>query len=284
MSILIKDQKLSDSLTTDILSFLDCPRKAPTLRYLNRLIYAYIRKVPWESVSRIIKRHANPETKDCPRWPAEFWRDAIQHGFGGTCYESSLAFYGLLSTLGFEGYLTVNDMGDTIGCHAAVIVWLDGQKYLVDVTIPVHAAVRIHPQKTIRRKTAFLDFTIRPVRENVYQVERSHHPKRNAFTLIDMVVSLPDYRAIVTDDYQDATGRFLKSVVIVKVAGEKTVRFFSDLTPYKLESFSRGGKEEIMIEPERLPEILAGIFKMPEGSISAALACVRAPPIPFDLS
>ncbi len=279
MSTLIKDQKLSDSLTTHVLSFLDCPRKAPTLRYLNQLINSYIRKVPWESVSRIVKRHETLETKDCPRWPEEFWRDAIQHGFGGTCYESSLAFYSLLSTLGFEGYLTVNDMGDTIGCHAAVVVRLDRQKYLVDVTIPVHAAVRIHPKKTIRRKTAFLDFTIRPVRENAYQVERSHHPKRNAFTLIDKAISLPDYQEIVTDDYKDETGRFLKSVVIVKVVGDKTLRFFSDLKPYKLESFNRGGKQEKMIEPDRLPETLAGIFQIPEGSITAALACVRAPPI-----
>ena len=94
-----------------------------------------------------------------------------------------------------------------------------------------------------------------------------------------MAVSLPDYRAIMTDDYQDATGRFLKSVVIVKVVGDKTLRFFSDLKPYKLESFDRGGKQEKMIEPDGLSETLAGLFQMPEGSITAALACVRAPPI-----
>lgn len=70
----------------------------------------------------------------------EFWSDALQHGFGGTCYESSLAFYGLLDALGYEGYLTVNDMGDSRGCHAAIVLLLNGQKYLVDITIPIHAA------------------------------------------------------------------------------------------------------------------------------------------------
>lgn len=265
------DHNLSESLVLDILDYLGCSKQAPSLRYLNQLITAYIHKVPWESVSRIVKRHATLETEDCPRWPAEFWNSALLHGFGGTCYESSLAFYSLLTKLGFESYLTVNDMGESIGCHAAVVVLLEGEKYLVDVTIPVHAAVRINPQRTVRRRTAFLNFTIRPVQENKYEVERSHHPKRNAFTLIDIPVSLPDYHSIVVDDYQEETGRFLKSVVMVKLVGDKTVRFFSDHKPPKLERFTRAGKQETVLEPERLPETLAGLFQMPKESISAAL-------------
>ena len=95
--------------------------------------------------------------------------------------------------------------------------------------------------------------------------------------MIDKAISLPDYQEIVTDDYKDETGRFLKSVVIVKVVGDKTLRFFSDVKPYKLGKFNRGGKQEKMIEPDRLPETLAGIFQIPEGSITAALACVTSP-------
>src|SRR5574339_1293110 len=137
---------MNDVLAKDILNYLDCPPCAPTLRYLNRLIYSYIRKVPWESVSRIVKRHTTQHSKDCPRLPEEFWREAIQYGFGGTCFESSLAFYSLLMALGYEGYLTINDMGTTRACHAAIVVLFDGRKYLVDVTIPVHTAVQIDPQ------------------------------------------------------------------------------------------------------------------------------------------
>jgi arylamine N-acetyltransferase len=55
--------KLSEPLTEKVLSYLECPRKAPTLRYLNRLIHAYIRRVPFESISRICQtpRHAPNE-------------------------------------------------------------------------------------------------------------------------------------------------------------------------------------------------------------------------------
>ena len=271
---------ISNSLTTDILQYLGCPSKDPTLRYLNQLIHTYIRRVPWESVSRIIKRHATPETKDCPRLPEEFWNDAIQHGFGGTCFESSLAFYSLLMELGYEGYLTVNNMGESRGCHAAIVIFINEQKYLVDNTIPVHAAIRLDPHKTIKRRTTLFDYILRPVSENTYEVERSHRPSKNLFTLIDVPVSLPDFLAVVEDDYTEATGRFLKSVVMVKVVEEKGQRFFSDHQPFKVESFDRSGRVEKMIKPKILPHFLAGLFEMPEDSISAAFSWIPEPAIP----
>lgn len=273
------DPYLSDSLVKEILDYLGCSHKAPTLRYLNRLIHAYIRKVPWESVSRIVKRHATLETKGCPRLPEEFWRDAMRYGFGGTCFESSLAFYSLLMALGYEGYLTVNDMGESIACHAAITILLGTQKYLVDVTIPVHAAVRIDPQKPVRRNTALFDYILRPLSKDKYEVERSHRPSKSLFRLIDVPVSLSDYQTILADDYTESTGRFLKSVVMVKVVDEKAQRFFSDQLPYKLESFDRAGRMEKFIEPEVLPHALAEVFQIPEGSISAALTLIQNPPV-----
>jgi arylamine N-acetyltransferase len=275
----MSQQNLNADLVKDILIHLGCPPKAPTLRYLNRLIHAYIRKVPWESVSRIIKRHTTPETKDCPRLPEEFWREALLHGFGGTCFESSLAFYSLLTTLGFEGYLTVNDMGNSIGCHAAIVILLDEQKYLIDITIPVHSAVCIDPQKTVKRNTALFDYIIRPVSRYKYEVERSHRPSKNLFTLIDVPVRLSDFQAIVEDDYNETTGRFLKSVVMVKVVDGRSQRFFSDQKPYKLESFDRAGRTETFLEPETLPHELAELFQMPEDSIAAALSWIQNPPV-----
>jgi len=279
------NQSLDNTLGQDILNYLECPGKAPTLRYLNHLIYAYIRKVPWESVSRVVKRYTTPKTEDCPRWPEEFWQDAIQYRFGGTCFESSLAFYSLLMVLGYEGYLTVNDMGDSRECHAAIVILLDGNKYLIDITIPVHASLRIDPYKTIKRKTAMFDYTLRPVAEDKYEVECSHRPGKHLFTLIDVPVNLSEYLAIVEDDYKEATGRFLKSVVMVKVIDDKVRRFFSDQKPHKLESFDRAGRVEKIIEPGTLPHELAKVFQMPEGSISDALSWIQDLSVePYDQS
>jgi len=266
---------LDKALVQDILNYLECPSKAPTLRYLNRLIYAYIRTVPWESVSRIVKRYTTPKTEDCPRWPEEFWQDALQFGFGGTCFESSLAFYSLLLALGYDGYLTVNDMGDSRGCHAAIVILLGGNKYLVDITIPVHAALRIDPYKTVKRKTAMFDYTLRPVAEDKYEVERSLRPTKNLFTLNDIPISLPDYQAIVVDDYTETTGRFLNSVVMVKVIDDKAWRFFSDTLPYKLESFDRSERSELFLPSKTMAKSLAVLFHIPVDKISHAFSRVQ---------
>lgn len=265
---------LNESLTNKILDYLNSPRKAPTLRYLNRLIHAYVRRVPWESVSRIVKRRVTPETKNCPRLPEEFWNDALERGFGGTCYESSFAFYSLLTALGYKGYLTVNDMGESRGCHAAITILLGGQKYLVDITIPVHVAVRIDPRRVTRRRTPFYNYALHPVRKNVYEVRRSHHPKKISFTLIDIPVSLPDYHVIVQNDYLEA-GHFNKSVVMNKVIKNRTTRFFSDNKPYKLERFNRNGKREMPLRIKSLPRVLAKTFNMPEVEIAEALSIIQ---------
>lgn len=267
---------LTDLLKNDILDYLGVPIGEPELGYLNRLIRAYTRKVPWESVSRIVKRHKTTAPADCPRWPEEFWHDAIRYGFGGTCFESSLAFFALLSALGYEGYLTVNDMGTTRACHAAIVLLLNGHKYLVDITIPVHGAVEIDPQNLTTKSTDFHDYTLIPMGGDVYQVERSHHPQRYAFTLIDRPVELADYQAIVEKDYTD-TGFFLTSVVMVKVIENKVWRFFSDHKPYRLESFNKWGRTEMNLAPERLAGSLAQHFQMPEDKISTAISWIHQP-------
>ena len=67
--------------------------------------------MPWESASRIVRRARHTESADCVLLGAEFWESHFALGTGGTCYESNYAFFGLLRRIGFEGYLTINDMG-----------------------------------------------------------------------------------------------------------------------------------------------------------------------------
>lgn len=270
--------QFNDELMERVLGHLGLEHKAPTLRYLNQLISAHVRRVPWESITRIIKRSTTQDTEDCPRWPVEFWRSAVRYGSGGTCFESSLAFYTLLSALGYQGYLTVNDMGTHRACHAAITVLLKDQKYLVDVTIPVHKAVRIIPGKTARARTFFHTYSIRTVGEDRYQVERSGYPNRTAFTLIDLPVAEPDFRDVVTADYTE-TGHFLKSVVIVKVIGDKVWRFNSEEKPFRLTGFSRSERTFTILSPETLARTLARKFLLPEEKISMALNYIEHLPV-----
>ena len=254
----------------DILAYLKCPPESPAIRPLNRLIRAYIRSVPWESVFRIAKSASTPDVAQRPRWPDEFWHDAIQSGGGGTCFETNYAFFWLLQHLGYTGYLTVNDMSEQRGCHAAIILHLYGRKYLVDVGIPLLVALPVDPIKVTRRATWLHTYTIHPDGADRYQVLRSRHPKPNIYTLQDMPVSEPAYRQVVEQDYGE-TGLFLDQVILVKIIGDRLWRFSTKDLPYRMEWFSRMDRGEVQIHPSQAAKTLAKRYQMDEGRIETAL-------------
>lgn len=264
---------LSPELTQQVLGYLGCLEKSPSVRYLNQLIQGYIRQVPFESVTRIIKRHTTDKTAECPRWPEEFWNEAMSFGSGGSCFECNLAFFSLLTNVGFDGYLTINDMGESRACHTASVILLQGQKYLVDVAIPLHCALPIHNDRSTKRLTRFHTYTIKPSGKAIFEVERSHHPKQNIFTLVDTPIPIGRYKIAVERDYE-VNGYFLDRVVIVKVIGNRVWRFNSMERPFKLEGFDKMSRKEIIIPPERIAGTLAEHFDIPEGKIATALSCM----------
>jgi len=266
--------------TAGILAYLGCSPGTPGIRSLNRLVQAFIRKVPWESAFRIAKRAVTPDLAQRPRWPDEFWRDAIQSGGGGTCFENNYAFFCLLRSLGYTGYLTVNDMGEQRGCHAAIVILLDGRKYLVDVGIPLLTALPVDPGRATRRSTWLHGYTVQPdgARQDGadrYQVLRSRHPKPNIYTLFDTPVSEPDYRRVVEQDYGEA-GLFLDKVIVVKVIGERLWRFSSAEQPYCLEWFGKAERGSEPIPTGQVASAVANRVLMDEVKIEEAIGILKS--------
>lgn len=262
--------ELSTNQVEKILTYLESKAGAPSIRHLNQLIAAYIERVPWESFTRITKHRTSADQENRPRWPAEFWEEAVHTGSGGTCFETNYAFFSLLHALGYTGYMTINDMGETRACHAAIVIYLWGRKYLVDVSIPFEKAVTINPDHRTRRDTNLQNVTITPAAIRSYQVTRTPHPRPYVFTLIDTSVRVQDYEDAICRDYgQD--GFFLDKAVIVKKVNDRVWRFNGDEKPYKLEAFGKAGKLVIELSPEDLILALSQHFTMREGSIKAAL-------------
>lgn len=270
---------LSAALRERVLTYLGRPTSSPGTRAVNTLLRAYIAKVPWESVFRIAKRTRTPMLDQCPRWPEEFWADALEHGGGGTCFESNYAFLALLRSLGYEGYLTINNMGESIGCRTAIVLRLDGQKQLVDVGIPLHRTLQLHPDRMTRVSSAFHTYIVTPQSEGHYLVERTHHPKRYMYTLVDKVATNAPYQAAVTQDYGD-NGLFLDRVIITKVIDGKIWRFNSSDHPLHLEAFDRNSKTEILLPENLLARRLASCFGMDRQIIQDALDALVAKAIP----
>jgi arylamine N-acetyltransferase len=241
--------RLGAELTSKVLAFLGVPGGLkPDLALLDDLVTAYTRHTPWESASRIAKIVDVLESgkpvggQVIARWPAEFWRNALDWGTGGTCFESNYAFFALLAELGFAGYLTVNNMDPTVGCHAAIVLNIDGDPWLADVGLPLYTPLALDPDQETERQSVFHDYTVRPSGRGAYRIERDHHPQPYCFTLVDEAIPDTTYRQVVAGDY-GPNGLFLDRVIISKVIGGHICRFNGGEQPYKLERFRRGYKD-----------------------------------------
>ncbi|MCP4424732.1 MAG: arylamine N-acetyltransferase, partial [Chloroflexi bacterium] len=239
--------KLNNKQKSRVLAHLGVAEAAATLPFLERLIAAYCRTVPWESAFRIVRRAETAVTTNCPRWPEKFWQDALKHGGGGTCFESNYAFFALLQSLGFDGYLTINNMGESIGCHTAIIIVLDGQKWLVDAGLPIYVPLPISSRGVMRRSSLFLHYTVRPNGRSCYQIDQHPHPKQIAFTLIDEPVDDASYRAATAADYGE-DGHFLEAVIVNKIINNQSWRFNMTERPWRLNRFDWGKRFDIELE------------------------------------
>lgn len=269
---MIQVQPLDAALSQQVLDYLGVDVETPSPAYLEVLMAAYIRRVPWESASRIARRAQTHRTEDCPRWPSNFWQQAIEHGTGGTCYESNYAFFTLLRWLGFEGYLTINNMGAKIGCHSACVVTFDEDRWLADVGIPLHVPVPLMRDTVTRREGPFHTYTLTPLGEDRYEVSRDRHPSSYIFTLIDTPVAEAAYRTVTTADYGEG-GLFLNRVIITRIVDERQWRFSSEAPPYQLETFWQGDVTYHYIgdEPDAVAAAVADKFRLEKPIIREAL-------------
>ncbi len=262
---------LENNLVQPVLDKLNLSIAPPSLEFLDALLTAYAQTVPWESAFRMAKRaQCGGDTAVCPRWPSEFWQDNLERGGGGTCFESNYAFFSLLRALGFDGYLTINNMGETVGCHTAIVVQLEELNWLADAGFPLYAPLLIDPQHTVHRSTRWQNYTVRPDGRACYQIERAPHPQPNAFTLIDRPVSDADYRAATMADYGE-NGLFLDRVIINKVVDGRPYRYNAAENAGQMESFAHGRRTIHTFQGDPVTAVAAH-FQMDEAVLRAALA------------
>jgi len=257
-----------------ILDFLEITQQAPSLDGVDALLSAYTQKIAWESMSRITRKAQVPHFAQAHLLPEAFWQSAMSNGTGGTCYESNYAFLSLLKALGYEGYLTINNMHEYIGCHSALMVMIDAAWYLVDAGMPFHVAIPFNPTQKTERYGQFHSYSITPSKDDTYIVERTNHPKPYCYTLINKPISEIDYQNILINDYGE-NGLFLDRAILVKVINDQIWRFDSSAQPYQIEIFSRFSSDKYFQflgkDLDAVSDALAQAFKMSSKIILTAL-------------
>lgn len=248
-------------MTKNILQHLRIKENKPGLAYLQELITAYCTIVPWESVSRIVKKATCKDPEDCLRSENEFWTQSFKYGTGGTCYESNWAFYKLLMSLGFDCYLTINKIVDKSSVHTAIVVTINRSKYIVDIGYPLYAPIPLVEYSTSYADHHLIKYRSTYIGPNEYLIENFPHPKPYLYHLTDIPVSERDYLNISIADYCE-TGLFLDRIIIRKIIDNTPTRFDSEDLPYNIHQLLNGTKTKNDLRDEDLIDTLSDHFAL----------------------
>jgi arylamine N-acetyltransferase len=128
--------------------FLELYKLSPMLPDLKLLggIAGSFAGLPWENLSKFIKKHRPGQTSsaDLPPWLRsiagveklrfgdEVLEDHARLGTGGTCFSLTNALRRIVTDLGFRTHPVMADMQHGPNVHCALLVEVDGSRYLLD--------------------------------------------------------------------------------------------------------------------------------------------------------
>ncbi|MFC1961157.1 arylamine N-acetyltransferase [Chloroflexota bacterium] len=260
---------------TAILRHLDITLPTGTRADLDRILRAWVGRIPWESASRIARHQQPGSAADYARGPDIFFADALRLGTGGTCFESNLALHTLLTALGYTCTLAFCDMqeGDTlqINPHSAVIVTVDRVRYMADAGYPVPLALRLD-ENTTSRATNIYQYDLVPDGSERWAVNQgSGDFQRTCFWLKGTPIPYDEFWARLVRDHE-AGGFFLSEVIITRQVDDDTIWRYNEGKGLVQRTY---GREEVIPLTTKqgtdLPGTLSESFEMDRRVIAAAL-------------
>jgi arylamine N-acetyltransferase len=120
------------------------PRR-PDRELLDELGLAFAR-LPYENLTKLIKKHQLPPGPERRRLPAEVIEAHIDSGAGGTCFALTTLFGAVLERLGFRCRPALCDMRNRPDSHCTLLVELDAGLHLLDPGYLLHRPVPLSAQ------------------------------------------------------------------------------------------------------------------------------------------
>ena len=106
------------------------PSGDPGLDMLRAIVCSYS-SIPYENLTKIIKKFTAPGNVQRLRGPEEVMDGFIERHTGGTCFSLTYCLGAILTGAGYECYPVMADMSRP-NIHCALVVELNGRRYLVD--------------------------------------------------------------------------------------------------------------------------------------------------------
>lgn len=104
---------------------------ASTRQLLESVVTAFA-SLPYENLTKIIKRAESGNPEKARRYPEEVIGNHITWGAGGTCFSLTYALLHLVRSLGWKAECILADRRYGQDTHCALLVWIDGAPHLMD--------------------------------------------------------------------------------------------------------------------------------------------------------
>jgi arylamine N-acetyltransferase len=242
----------------------------PSLDALTAITRAHLREIHFENITSLLRRAAHPEGPVPPLDPEALLANWEHRRGGGVCYEIASMVERLLRGLGYRAFIAPGQIVSPAG-HLAVVVEVDGGRYLVDLGngAPLHEPIPLDREVEVHR--AGLGFRFRLAEtEGVWLQERLIHGEWQSFCRYTLA-------PVSSEDREDAYQGHHRPGHSWVTGEPRTVRCrenaVSRLTLREFEVHTADGKRTEPVDgPEDFARWAADDFDLPGLPVSEAIA------------
>ena len=106
-------------------------RAHPDARSLHD-VYDGFRRLPYENLTKLLRKHSGAPASSWPRLPDEVVRDYLRYRAGGTCFSLTRLLETMLLEIGYHCYPVLADMPHGQEIHCGLVVELGRRRFLLD--------------------------------------------------------------------------------------------------------------------------------------------------------
>jgi arylamine N-acetyltransferase len=126
----VKPPEVDSSAKEIFMEHFGIPSGDPDLDMLRAIVCSYS-NIPYENLTKIIKKFTAPSTVLRLRGPEEVVGGFIERHTGGTCFSLTYCLGSILAGAGYECHPVMADMKRP-NIHCALVVRMNGRRYLID--------------------------------------------------------------------------------------------------------------------------------------------------------
>jgi arylamine N-acetyltransferase len=190
-------------------------------------IYAGFRRLPYENLTKLLRKHSGDPPSSWPRLPGEVVRDHLRFKAGGTCFSLTKLLEAILLEAGFRCYPVLADMPHGREIHCGLLVELAGRRFLLDPSYLLPAPMELRPDggTTLRSPANQLTLVRSADHEFSLYSQKTGQPPKWRYTF--SVAAVPDQH-FMTRWIDSFSQTMMNSLVMTTLSADRQLYLHND--------------------------------------------------------